>query len=212
MHALSVRDVHRELRLVRTRNVGGMHMLSHAFGCGPQETGRLLQLFLRFRPSVHFRLRVRPTLLSRRLGRRLDLLPGKLLRLRTNVRDLHRPMLRGDHQVNGLSSTLSNLEFLYTLPGVRARTSLVTKLPLCRLRRVFRSIHALTKCTTKRVRLRSLGLLPKARVHQETRRLKVGCSPLPPCRILRARRVDIDRLRATHRLSHLLSKFCGAPT
>lgn len=189
-----------------------MHILSQAFGCGPHHTGRLLRLFLRFGPSVYFRLRVRPTLLSRRLGGRLGGLPGKLLRLRTNVRDLHRPILRGDHQVKDLRSSLRNLHFLYSLPGVRARTSLVTNLPLCHLSRVFRSIHALTKCGTNRVRLRSLGLLPNARVEEETRRLNVQCSPLPPCRILRAGRVDIGRLRATQRLSHLLSKFCGAAT
>lgn len=212
MQALSVRIVHRHLGRVRQRNVGGVHMLSHAFGCGGGQTGRLLGLFLRFSPSVYFRLRVRPTLLSRRLGRRLTGLPGNLLRLRTNVRDLHRPILRRDQQVKHLSSTLGKLGCLYTLPGVRARTSLVTKLPLCRLSRVFRSVQALTRCKTKRVRLRSLGLLPNARVQEETRRLKVRCTPLPPCRILRAERVDMSRLRATHCLSQLLSNFCGAPT
>lgn len=186
-------------------------MLSHAFGCRDRQTGTLFSLFHRF-PSVHFRLRVRPTLLSRRLGGRLTSVPGKLLRLRTNVRDLRRRILAIDQETNGLTSTLRNLHCLYTLSGVRARTSLVTKLPLCRLSRVFSSMHALTRCHTKRVRLRSLGLLPNARVQHQTRRLNVYCSPLPPCRILRAHRVAPSRLRATHRLSHLLSKFCGTPT
>ncbi len=189
-----------------------MHMLSHAFGCGPRHTVTLVELFTRCRPRVHFRLRVRPTVLPRSMHSVLTSLPTKLLRLRTNVRDLQRSMLSTYFHGNALTRSLSKLHFLYSLPGIIARTSLVTKLPHCALRRVCRSVRALTDCRTKRVRLRSLGLLPKALVHHRTISLRIHCSPVPPCRILRASTVDDSRLRRTHHLSHLLSTCCGAST
>ncbi|MEG2320442.1 MAG: DUF4080 domain-containing protein [Bacteroidales bacterium] len=193
-------------RLINIRNHGikEVRILDRTFNASPTRGIEMLNLFAEFAGDIQFHIEVHPAILNSVFKEILTNIPSKLLHVEAGIQSLRDNVINECKRFGKTNDAIAGLKYLLSIKKFEVHADLIAGLPQYSYNELIEDTLSLMLIKPQEIQLELLKLLSGTYFRENSDKLNIKFSPIPPYEVLETPAISYVELQKSMVLSRII--------